>query len=223
MFPLALGAGAFALAVLANKQGNETPNTTDSWEDIDAGMSGGRLRGENTAWGNNWTSEQSRIIRPEFGRKHPSDSNREWVNYHRKKNQALQDLHVKHQIMDNQRILRSDITCHTRIPCLPDSTFSEWKSVPNAYFEYQSAPNGAFRGDIDYSKYDDKVGNAGGMPIHGNEYIWSPADYFGNPWGPEGQLYNGIRDKLTSRSAFGELPDRFKQDKRVRFGGLPTV
>lgn len=221
MLPLLLGAGTFALVALTNT--DDTPATTDRWEEIDAALHGGRLREENLGTANNWTSEQSRIVRPAIGRKPIMQGIREWVDYHRAKNRALRDLHAFNQITDNQKILRADILSHTRLPLLPDSTFTEWKSVPNAYFDYATPPTGDFRGDCDYSKYDDQVGHAGGMPIRGNEYVWLPATYFGNPWGPEGQLYNGLRSKLVNNSAYGPVPEKLKQDKRVRFGGLPMI
>lgn len=218
MLALALSAAAVGLAV-TQMPASDVVQSEDTYRDIDDNMFG-RIREENTTFGNNYTSENSRIIRPSNGIQDPATSAKVWTDYHRKQNQALQDLYVKNQIADNQRILRTQIDCPTRIPCLPDGSFERFKGIPNAYFEYSTPPTSDYRLDNDYSKYDDQVGQAGGMPIRGNEYIWNPAEFFGNPWGPAGQLYDGLRHKTNYPSAYGDIPERLKKDKTVRFGGV---
>ena len=220
MLALALSLAAVGLAVTQTPTTEDDLSTNeDSYRDIDDAMFG-RIREENFSFGNNWTSESSRIVRPEKGVRNPVESAKTWTNYHRQYNQALQDLYVKNQIADNQRILRTAIDAPQRIPCLPDGSFGNWKSVPNAYFEYSTAPSSDYRLDNDYSKYDDQVGQAGGMPIRGFEYIWNPAEFFGNPWGPAGQLYDGLRQKTNYPSAYGEVPEKLKSNKTVRFRSL---
>ena len=221
MLPLALSIAAVGFAVTQKPSIGQSDmlNITDNYKEIDNIMLG-RIREENYNFGNNWTSESSRIVRPTMGRADPHVSAKVWTDYHRSYNQSLQDLYNKNQIADNQRILRATIDCPQRIPNLPDGSFESFRSVPNAYFEYSTPPTSDFRLDTDYSKYDDKVGNAGGMPIHGNEYIWNPAEFFGTPWGAAGQLYNHLRSKTNYPSAYGDIPENLKSDKRVRFGGV---
>lgn len=212
MLPLALSLAALGVvSQLPGKSGIFSDNEED-YADIDNLMLG-RIREENYALGNNWTSETSRIVRPTIGRNDPAVSAKVWTDYHRKHNRALQDLYVKNQIADNQRILRTSVESKQRTLTLPDSTFEVAKYVPNAYVDYATPPSGnsKFRLDIDYTMYDDKASTASGANI---EYIWNPASYFGTPWGPGGQLYEHLR--TNSR----ETPDIQKTDKRVRFGGV---
>lgn len=224
MLPLLLGGAVFGLAISQNNQ----PDSDDTFQQLSSDyefiddFTIGRLRDENIPAGSNFLTENSRIIRPKIGRKSPIQSAKEWTNYHRAHNQALKDLYAKDKISDNQRILRVDTVEKRRIPHIPHpgGMNSLWKSVPNVYFEYSTPPNGDFRLDNDYNLYDDKVGQAGGMPIHGWEYIWNPVEWFGNPWGPSGQLYHNLRTKENYPSAYGDPPEKYKNDKRVRFGGV---
>ncbi len=219
MLALALSLAAVGLAVTQMPATNLEQDPDETYRDIDDNMFG-RIREENYADGNNYTSESSRIIRPTNGIRNPIESAKVWTDYHRKQNQILQDLYVKNQVADNQRILRTTVDCAVRIPHLPDASFERFKNIPNAYFEYSTAPESDYRMDNDYSKYDDQVGQAGGMPVHGIEYIWNPAEFFGNPWGASGQLYNALRHKTNYPSAYGEIPESYKKDKTVRFGGV---
>jgi len=211
MLPAALTLAALGLTVNQLSKNTETTLQTDSYEDIDNLMIG-RIREENYANGNNWTSETSRIVRPTIGRKDPAVSAKEWTNYHRDHNKALQDLHVKNQIADNQRVLRTSVESKQRILFLPDSSFTVGQRVPNSYTDYTTPPQpgSKFRLDTDYTKYDDQASTASGAVI---EYIWNPANYFGTPWGPGGQLYEHLRTKSR------DTPDTDKRDKHVRFGG----
>ncbi len=219
MLALALSAVAVGLAISQPTNSEQDIDTNESYRDIDDAMYG-RIREENYNFGNNWTSESSRIVRPVTGVTNPVASAKVWTDYHRKHNQALQDLYVKNQIADNQRILRTNVDCPQRIPNLPDGSFSAFRSVPNAYFDYQEPPKSDYRLDNDYSKFDDQVGQSGGMPVHGIEYIWNPAEFFGNPWGPAGQLYDSLRTKTNYPSAYGDIPESYKKQKTVSFGGV---
>jgi hypothetical protein len=208
MLPLALSIAAVGL-VMTQKPQNPLV-VTDTWQDVDDLMLG-KIREENYAVGNNWTSEQSRIIKPTIGRNDPYVSSKVWTEYHRKMNRALKDLYVKHQVADNQRIIRPSIESRQRILTLPDSTFSMAAHVPNAYVEYSTAPTGKLRVDNDFSRYDDKASNAGGINI---EYIQNPGTYYGTPWGAGGQLFQNLRTKQPDNVA-----DHPKVDKKVRFAG----
>lgn len=219
MLALALSAVAVGLVISKPSTDENEITSEETYQDIDDAMIG-RIREENYAFGNNMTSETSRIIRPARGVVNPVKSAKTWTKYHRKINQALQDLYTKNQIADNQRILRTAIDCPLRIPSLPDGSFAAFKAVPNAHFEYDSAPTSDYRLDNDYTKYDDQTGQAGGMPIRGNEYIWNPAEFFGNPWGPSGQLFDALRTKSNYPSAYGDIPESYKKQKTVRFGGV---
>jgi len=220
MLALALSAAAVGLAVTQTPTTlDDFQDTKDTYRDIDDAMFG-RIREENYSFGNNYTSESSRIVRPTNGVKNPVKSAKVWTDYHRKYNQALQDLYVKNQIADNQRILRTTVDCPLRIPNLPDGSFESFRGVPNAHFEYDTAASSDYRLDNDYTKYDDQTGQAGGMPIKGIEYIWNPAEFFGTPWGPAGQLYDSLRHKTNYPSAYGDIPESLKKQKTVRFGGV---
>jgi len=213
MLPLAVSAAVLGAVFLQKDENYElSASSTDSYKDIDDLMLG-KIREENSAYGNNWTSEQSRIIRPTIGRADPVVSGKVWTEYHRRHNQALQDLTVKHEIADNQRLLRPVIESRQRILSLPDGSFEMAKYFPNAYVEYATAPmpGAKFRADNDYGRYDDKASNAGGINM---EYIWNPASYFGTPWGVGGQLFEQLRTGKPNNVA-----DNPKTDKRVRFGG----
>lgn len=210
MLPLALSLAALGVVTQLPSKAFNFMAQQDDYEEID-NMMLGRLREENYAAGNNWTSETSRIIRPTIGRNDPAVSAKVWTDYHRKQNQALQDLYVKNQIADNQRVLRTSVESRQRTLTLPDSEFEIAQYVPNAYVDYTTPPNAKFRLDTNYEMYDDKASTAAGANV---EYIWNPASYFGTPWGPGGQLYEHLR--TNSR----ETPDTEKSDKRVRFGGV---
>ena len=207
---IAIALSAAVLGLVVQQATVEEESDKDNYEDIDNLMIG-RIREENYATGNNWTSESSRIVRPTIGRKDPNKSAKEWTDYHRKYNRALQDLYVKNQIADNQRILRASVESRQRIAAFQDSTFTAAKHIPNAYVDYATAPTSDYRLDNDHSRYDDKAGNAAGATV---EYIWNPANYFGVPWGPGGQLYEHLRDKSRP------TPDAITTDKKVRFGGV---
>lgn len=213
MLPLTISAAVLATVFMQNNSDYDSVvGSGDSPQDIDDLMLG-KIREENYSYGNNWTSEQSRIIRPTIGRNDPYVSSKVWTEYHRKNNQALQDLYVKHQIADNQRILRPTIESKQRILTLPDGSFTMAKYFPNAYLEYATPtrPGARFRGDNDYTRYDDKASNAGGINM---EYIWNEPSYLGTPWGVGGQLFEGLRSKKPNNLVHNPKPD-----KRVRFGG----
>ncbi len=224
MLPVLVGAVVFGLATQLPDQSftsEETENYGPTTKEIDD-LTLGRLRSENLKIGNNFLTENSRIVRPEIGRKTPSQSAKEWTEYHRAHNQALKDLYAKDKIKNNMRILRADSNQMKRIPFLPHpgGRFSNWKNIPNVFFDYDSPPTSEFRLDNDPRMYDDKAGDAGGAPIFGENFVWNPAEWFGNPWGPSGQLYHELRTKSNYPSAYGEPPARLKNDKRVRFGGV---
>lgn len=223
MIPILLGAAVFGAAVSMENQSEGDSLLVDygqTEQDIDD-LVIGRLRSENIKIGNNFITENSRIIRPSIGRKDPKTSAKEWTAYHRKHNRVLKDLYAKDKIADNMRILRADTTNMKRLPCLPHPGGSNaaWRAIPNVYFDYSTPPVSEFRLDNDYSLYDDKVGTSGGMPIRGVEYVWNPVEWFGNPWGPAGQLYHELRTKTNYPSAFGTPPKSVNNDKKVRFGG----
>lgn len=224
MLPILVGAAVFGLATQIPDQSFTSSETNDYGpqnKEIDD-LTLGRLRSENIKIGNNFLTENSRIIRPEIGRKLPSESAKEWTNYHRAHNQALKDLYARDKITNNMRILRADSNQMKRIPFLPHpgGMFSNWKNIPNVFFDYDTPPTSEFRLDNDARMYDDKAGDAGGMPIFGDSFVWNPASWYGTPWGPSGQLYNELRTKSNNPSAYGEPPQRLKNDKRVRFGGV---
>jgi hypothetical protein len=224
MLPLLLGASAFGLAITLQGDQSDTQQSGGDYgptnEDIDDLLIG-RLREENIRTGNNFLTENARIIRPKNGRQNPVASAREWTNYHRKHNQVLQDLYAKDKIATNMKILRADTVQMKRMPFLPHAggVFAGWNNVPNAYFDYDGPPSGKYRLDVDYSFYDDQVGQSGGMPIEGWKYVWNPAEWHGNPWGPAGQLFHNLRSDNTLPSAYGPPPAKLQNDKRVRFGG----
>lgn len=224
MLPILVGAAVFGLATQMPDQSYEGlggENYGSEYRDIDD-LTIGRLRSENIRVGKNFLTENSRIIRPAFGRKLPSQSAKEWTAYHRAHNKALKDLYAKDVITDNMRILRADSSQMKRIPSLPHpgGQFSNWKNIPNVFFDYDTPPNGDFRLDNDARLYDDKAGNAGGMPIYGENFVWNPAEWYGNPWGPSGQLYHQLRTKSNYPSAYGDPPERLKNNKKVSFGGV---
>lgn len=214
----------FGLAVGMGNSQSENANYRESEdaenEDIDDLLIG-RLRDENIRTGNSFLTENARIIRPKNGRQNPIRSAKEWTKYHRKHNQVLQDLYAKNKIAHNMKILRADTVQMKRLPFLPHpgGVFANWANLPNAYFDYNTPPEGKRRLDNDYSFYDDQVGNSGGMPIDGWKYIWNPAEWYGNPWGPGGQLFHNLRPDNNLPSAYGSPPEKLKNDKRVRFGG----
>lgn len=224
MLPVILGVAAFGLATQIPDQSNSISENNhygiDDNELDDKTI--GRLRSENLTYGRNYLTENSRIIRPAIGRKPPGESAKEWTNYHRAHNKALKDLYAKDQIRNNMRILRADVNNMKRIPALPHSggVFANWKNVPNVYFDYDTPPSSDFRLDNDPRLYDDKAGDAGGNPVYGDSFVWNAADWYGNPWGPSGQLYHYSRTKSNYPSAYGEPPERLKSDKKVRFGGV---
>jgi hypothetical protein len=213
MLPLALSAAVLGTVFMQQTNDYETVlGNTDSYRDIDDMMLG-KIREENYAYGNNWTSEQSRIVRPTIGRNDPYVSSKVWTEYHRRNNQALQDLYVKHQIADNQRILRPTIESKQRILSLPDASFEVAKYFPNAFVDYRTPTTEGqkFRSDTDYRRYDDKASEAGGI---NGEYIWNEPSYFGTPWGPGGQLFEHLRSKRPNN-----LTVRPGEKKHVRFAG----
>lgn len=224
MLPVLLGAAVFGLATQMPDQ-SEFSNIGENYGPRDRELDDltiGRLRSENIRVGKNFLTENSRIIRPAIGRKLPSQSAKEWTEYHRAHNQALKDLYAKDVITNNMRILRADSSQMKRIPFLPHpgGNFAKWKNIPNVFFDYDTPPNGDFRLDNDARLYDDKAGDAGGMPVYGENFVWNPEAWFGNPWGPSGQLYHHLRTKSNYPSAYGDPPEKLKSDKRVRFGGV---
>lgn len=224
MLPIIAGALVFGLATqLPDQSPLRELSENYGLEDRDLeDITLGRLRSENIKIGNNFLTENSRIVRPEIGRKTPAQSAKEWTMYHRAHNQVLKDFYAKDKITNNMRILRADSNQMKRIPFLPHpgGNFSNWKNIPNVFFDYDAPPTSDFRLDNDARLYDDKAGDAGGMPIYGDSFVWNPAEWFGNPWGPSGQLYHSLRTKSNYPSAYGDPPDKLKNDKRVRFGGV---
>ena len=224
MLPILLGVTVFGLATQLPDQ-SENRETTKYYgpkhKEIDD-ITLGRLRSENIHIGNNFLTENSRIIRPTKGRKTPGQSAKEWTEYHRAHNQALKDLYAKNEITKNMRILRADSVQMNRIPSLPHPGGNNalWKNIPNVYYDYDTPPTSDFRLDNDARLFDDQAGTSGGFPIYGENFVWNPAEWFGNPWGPSGQLYHHERTKSNYPSAYGDPPERLKQDKKVRFGGV---
>lgn len=228
MLPIALGLSVLGLTLQQDnyfeKLGPVNPNKTkETIDDID-NYTIGLLRNQYTGRNNNFVSENSHIVRPRYGKRDPYTSGKEWQKYHKLQNKAMKDLYTFDHLVDNTRILRASNDCKVRIPVILDRNHKGWDSVPNVAYEYDDLQkSGVYYFDVDHNHYDDTVGTADANQ-HFDEYFWLPEEYFGNPWGPNGQLYNtDLRTKSSKPSAYGPPPDKLKNNKKVRFHGVPTI
>lgn len=190
----------------------------EKWADIDI-LQNGAL--ESLYLGNGVYSELNRIVRPSIGRKTPAQSMKEWREYHHKMKLSLQKLDIDYNIGGNMKMITADRAAPRNIPVLPDPTFLKHFNAPNHYLEYHSIPQGKTRPDYDWTLYDDQYGSSTGGSTEGQNAPNMPSsDYFGNPWGVNGQLRSIIRKQHEPPHQYREGERPYRADKKVRFGGV---
>lgn len=190
----------------------------EEWDDIDI-LHHGALTSEYQGTG--IYSELNRIVRPTIGRKPPGRNMKEWRDYHRKVKLSLQKLDIDYNIGGNNKLIRADRAVPRNIPVLPDPTFLKHFNTPNHYLEYHSVAPGKVRPDYDWSLYDDQYGDStGGTTERQNAPNMPSSDFFGNPWGVNGQLRPIIRKQNEPPHKYREGERPYRVDKKVRFGGV---
>lgn len=225
MLPILLAGGAFA-AVSMQRSGDQSLLSTnqESGEDVE-NFFNNRARDRRLRAGKTLIAENSRIVRPVTnGVQNPEDAAKAWDEYHRRYENVAHTLSsANYAGGDNARYFRGDINKKPRRPYLPDrESFSEWSAVPTAYFEHEQHPGSSNYPDQDYSWYEDQAGDAIATP-GAPHYIFTEQEFQGNPWGPQGQLFNaeGMRTKSVKDLQRDKIPDSLKKKNKVRFYGLP--
>lgn len=225
MLPILLAGGVFA-AVSMQRTNEETSggNGQETEEDIESFFNT-RARDRRLTVGKTLIAENSRIIRPEAnGVLDPEAHAKAWDGYHRQYENVAKTLSsANYAGGDNARYFRGDINKRPRRPYLPDKeSFGEWSVVPTSYFEYENHSGKSNYPDQDYSWYDDQFGEAIATP-GAPHYIFTEQEFQGNPWGPQGQLFNteGMRTKSAKGLNKDNVPAHMRKNKKVRFYGLP--
>lgn len=172
------------------------------------------------------SSEETKIVRPTNSSKIPVMQNLlEWQNWFYGKNFILGNLYADaKKSMDNNQIIRPNLVHKTRLMMLPNhEAYSDFDSLPNAYYDRQSADTPV---DNMILEYRDQYGNAGGAPAQGYSYLYPSFLYYGNPWGVGGQNFVAVGNEHrkpnyeTNRvKTPGTAQDKLKNPlKKVRFG-----
>lgn len=153
----------------------------------------GHLRNANTG-SDGIHSEETRIVRSYSKRNVPNPwrSAEDYNDFHTRKNLHLAKLHTQNT-HNNRKIIRPDLHQKRRLPQAPHPN-SEWarilRNVPNATVERSFS---TYPKENKFWEFRDRFGHAFAGPEQGRSYVWPNLNYFGNPWGAGGMLYQHLR------------------------------
>lgn len=202
MLPVVLAGG-----LLWYSSSQQQPNTGETKYDLESREINhmGLIRSTNSTRGI-W-AEEVNIVRPSNGcHVPPLEHAIEQQRWQAKRNNALGKLYANAGIEENRGIIRNSFGAKPPLVMLPNhEAFSQFDSLPNAYYDRESA---AMPADNRSDLYRDPFGHNNSTPAGEYTYMYPNILYWGNPWGTGGPKFQAVGNQYrnTDFETFKEKP-----------------